>query len=61
MKMVCETAAAHGGLWVLQAEETIEPAIAPTMILRFAVETLERAAAPPGTFELAATLKKAGR
>jgi hypothetical protein len=61
MKMIRDTAAKHGGLWVLQAEETTEPAIAPTMILRVKVETLERTPAPAGTFDLAPTLKKAGR
>jgi hypothetical protein len=61
MKMIRDTAAKHGGFWVLQAEETTEPAIAPTMVLRVKVETLEGQPAPPGTFELAATLKKAGR
>ena len=61
MKMIREAAAKHGGLWVLQAEETMEPAIAPSMVLRVKVETLEGKPAPEGTFELAPTLKKAGR
>jgi hypothetical protein len=61
MKMIRDAAARQGGLWVLQAEEATEPAIAPTMILRVKVETLEGKPAPEGTFELASTLKKAGR
>ncbi len=61
MKMIRDTAATQGGLWVLQAEETTEPAIAPTMILRVKVESLEGKPAPEGTFELSPTLKKAGR
>jgi hypothetical protein len=60
-KMIRDAAARPGGLWVLQAEETTEPAIAPTMILRVKVESLEGKPAPEGTFELAPTLKKAGR
>jgi hypothetical protein len=61
LKMIRDAAAREGGLWVLQAEETTEPAIAPTMILRVKVESLEVKPAPEGTFELAPTLKKAGR
>jgi hypothetical protein len=60
-KMIRDAAARRGGFWVLQAEETTEPAIAPTMVLRVKVDTLEATPAPAGTFELAATLKKAGR
>jgi hypothetical protein len=61
VKMVRDWAARNGGAWVLQAEETTEPAIAPTIILRVKVDTLEARPAPEGTFELASTLKKAGR
>lgn len=54
-------AAAREGLWVLQIEETTEPAIAPTMTMRIKVDLLEAASAPAGTFELSPSLKKAGR
>jgi hypothetical protein len=60
-KMMTDTAQQHGGLWVLQAEERQEPAIAPTAVTRIKVEVAEAAAAPAGTFDLPAGLKKAGR
>jgi hypothetical protein len=53
--------AARQGLWVLQVEESTEPAIAPTLVMRVKVEVLESAPAPAGTFELSPSLKKAGR
>jgi hypothetical protein len=58
LRMIRETAEKRG-FWVLQAEETTEPAIAPTLIMRVKVETLEAAPAPAGTFELSPSLKKA--
>ena len=60
IRMVRETAARQG-LWVLQAEETTEPPIAPTLLMRIKVETLETGPAPAGTYDLSPTLKKAGR
>lgn len=50
-----------GGAWLLAAEEQQEPAIAPTMAIRVRVETLEAVTAPPGTFEMPPTFKKAER
>jgi hypothetical protein len=60
-KMMFETLAKNGGAWLLAAEEEQEPAIAPTMVIRVRVETLEAVTAPPGTFDLPSTFKKAGR
>ncbi len=60
-KMIFDTLAKHGGAWLLAAEEQQEPAIAPTMVMRVRVETLEVTTAPPGTFEMPPTFKKAGR
>ncbi len=60
-KMIFDTLAKNGGAWLLAAEEQQEPAIAPTMVMRVRVETLEAVAAPAGTFDLPATFKKAGR
>lgn len=60
-KMIFDTLAKHGGAWLLAAEEQQEPAIAPTMVIRVRVETLEAVAAPPGTFDLPPTFKKAER
>ena len=60
-KMIVDTLAKHGGAWLLAAEEQQEPAIAPTMVIRVRVETLEAVAAPPGTFDLPPTFKKAER
>jgi hypothetical protein len=60
-KMIFDTLAKHGRAWLLAAEEQQEPAIAPTMVIRVRVETLEAAAAPPGTFDLPPALKKSGR
>ena len=60
VRMIRE-AAARQGFWVLQIEETTEPAIAPTMTMRVTVEVLEEAPAPAGTFDLSPSLKKAGR
>jgi hypothetical protein len=60
-KMIVDTLAKHGGAWLLAAEEQQEPAIAPTMVTRVRVETLEATTAPPGTFDLPPTFKKAGR
>jgi hypothetical protein len=60
-KMIFDTLAKQGRGWLLGVEEQQEPAIAPTMVIRVRVETLEATAAPPGTFDLPATFKKAGR
>lgn len=60
-QMILDTMAKHGGAWLLAAEEQQEPAIAPTMVIRVRVETLEAATAPPGTFDLPPAFKKAGR
>jgi len=60
-RMIFDTLAKHGGAWLLAAEEQQEPAIAPTMVMRVRVETLEAATAPPGTFDLPPAFKKAGR
>jgi hypothetical protein len=60
-RMIFDTLARHGHAWLLAAEEQQEPAIAPTMVIRVRVETLETATAPPGTFDLPPTFKKAGR
>lgn len=60
IRMIRDTAAMQG-FWVLQADETTEPAIAPTLIMRVKVEVLEASTAPTGTFELSPSLKKAGR
>jgi len=60
-RMIFDTLAKHGGGWLLAAEEQQEPAIAPTMVMRVRVETLEAVTAPAGTFDLPATFKKAGR
>jgi hypothetical protein len=59
--MIIDTLAKHGGAWLLAAEEQQEPAIAPTMVTRVRVETLEAVAAPPGTFDMPPAFKKAGR
>ncbi len=58
-KMVADTAA-KSGAWVLSVEETQEPAIAPTMTITASVTSLEATAAPAGTFDLPANVKKAG-
>jgi len=60
-KMIVDTLARNGGAWLLAAEEQQEPAIAPTMVMRVRVESIEAAEAPPGTFDLPPTFKKAGR
>ena len=60
-KMIFDTLAKHGGAWLLAAEEQQEPAIAPTMVMRVRVETLEVTTAPPGTYDMPPTFKKAGR
>jgi len=60
-RMILDTLAKEGGAWVLAAEEQQEPAIAPTIVMRVRVETLEAGAAPPGTFDLPPSFKKAGR
>jgi hypothetical protein len=60
-KMIFDTLAKHGRAWLLAAEEQQEPAIAPTMVMRVRVETLEAVTAPAGTFDLPATFKKVGR
>jgi hypothetical protein len=60
-KMIFDTLARNGHAWLLAAEEQQEPAIAPTMVMRVRVESVEVAAAPAGTFELPAGAKKAGR
>jgi hypothetical protein len=60
-RMIFDTLAKHGHSWLLAAEERQEPAIAPTMLIRVRVESIEAATAPAGTFDLAPTLKKAGR
>ncbi len=60
-KMIFDTLAKHGGAWLLAAEEQQEPAIAPTIVMRVRVETLEAVTAPPGTFDMPPTFKKAGR
>jgi len=59
--MILETLAAHGHAWLLGAEEQQEPAIAPTMVVRVRVESVEASTAPSGTFDLPPTLTKAGR
>jgi hypothetical protein len=60
-QMIFDTLAKHGKAWLLAAEEWQEPAIAPTIVIRVRVETLEAATAPPGTFDLPPAFKKAGR
>jgi hypothetical protein len=60
-RMIFDTLAKHGRTWLLAVEEEQEPAIAPTMVIRVRVETLEAGAAPAGTFDLPSTFKKAGR
>jgi hypothetical protein len=60
-RMIFDTLAKQGKAWLLAAEEQQEPAIAPTMVVRVRVETLEALAAPAGTFEMPPTFKKAGR
>jgi hypothetical protein len=60
-RMIFDTLAKQGRAWLLAADEQQEPAIAPTMVIRVRVEALEATAAPPGTFDLPPTLKKAGR
>jgi hypothetical protein len=60
-KMIFDTLAKRGGAWLLAAEEQQEPAIAPTMVMRVRVETLEAVTAPAGTFDVPPTFKKAGR
>ena len=59
--MIFDTLAKHGHAWLLGAEERQEPAIAPTMVIRVRVDSVEEAEAPAGTFDLPATLKKAER
>jgi hypothetical protein len=59
-KMILDTLTKHGGAWLLAAEEQQEPAIAPTMVMRVRVETLEVTTAPPGTFDVPPTFKKVG-
>jgi hypothetical protein len=60
-QMILDTLAKQGGGWLLAAEEQQEPAIAPTMVMRVRVETLEAGSAPAGTFDLPPAFKKAGR
>ena len=60
-RMILETLTKQGGAWVLGADEQQEPAIAPTMVMRVRVETLEAGAAPAGTFDLPPSFKKAVR
>jgi hypothetical protein len=60
-QMIFDTLAKQGKAWLLAAEEQQEPAIAPTMVMRVRVETLEAVEAPPGTFDMPSTFKKAGR
>ena len=57
-KIILETLASRGGLWVLQVEERQEPAIAPTLVIRARAVTLELASPPAGIFELPADAKK---
>jgi hypothetical protein len=60
-QMIFDTLAKQGKPWLLAAEEQQEPAIAPTMVIRVRVGTLEARPAPPGTYDVPATFKKAGR
>jgi len=60
-RMIFDTLAKQGKAWLLAAEEQQEPAIAPTMVIRVKVGTLEAGPAPPGTFDVPATFKKVGR
>ncbi len=59
-RMVIDTAAKQGNAWALGIEETLQPAISPTIVMTVTVKSLEAAAAPAGTFELPANVKKAG-
>jgi len=60
-RMILDTLAKNGGAWLLAAEERQEPAIAPTMVMRVRVETVEAAQAPAGTFDLPPGVKKTGK
>lgn len=53
-----ETAIKHEGRVLLAAEETTEPPIAPVMVRKTEVRSLENAAAPPDAFEVPSGYKK---
>ncbi len=59
-KMIANAAVGQKA-WVLKVEETQEPAVAGTIVVTIAIKTLETMPAPPGTFDLPANVKKAGR
>ncbi len=59
-RMITDAAAKRGNAWALGIEETLQPAISPTIVVTVTVKTLETGTAPAGTFDLPANVKKAG-